>query len=681
MNKDSSPLYLAILSCLSLPLCACDQVVEGADGPKSEQPVVIPVWTVIETEAPDEPSALFSRAPYLQLATPGSMFVVWRTSEKIDPVLKFGRDAMQLDRDPGAIEVRQTKADDPDGENPLHSAPEGTFQYEAKLTGLEPDTEYFYAIYDGETRLTPADESYHLQTHPEHGSDRDVYFWAVGDSGTGGAMQANVHEAMVEFNKKGGRDLDLYLHVGDMAYGSGTDKEFSGRFFSMYEPTLRNVPCWAAMGNHEGKTSSGKSGIGPFYDCYVCPTEAECGGLPSGNESYYSFDYGKVHFIALNSHDLDRSPSGAMAQWLKADLEETRADWVVCFFHHPPYTKGSHDSDRERQLIEMREQIMPILESGGCDLTLTGHSHIYERSMLVDGAYATPTVAEGVILDDGDGDPTGDGAYQKTAGLNPNNGSVNIVTGHGGTGVRRVGTMPIMRKIIVENGSTLIHVKGDTLRGTMLNYKGEIRDRFAIVKSPDVPVDREPITDPWQPAGKGAGGDGKGGGKEPKNSVALVKKGASWSYLAGSHPSGNWTASGFDDSSWKTGTAGFGYGDKDDATELDMRDKFKTVYLRRQFEIPAGAKLDDLGLLVSYDDGFIAYLNGKEVLRIGVDFESGKTARGFHPHEANGKFEFFSLRGHKDLLKEGTNVLAIEGHNANLDSSDFTLHPAVIIKK
>ncbi len=78
----------------------------------------------------------------------------------------------------------------------------------------------------------------------------------------------------------------------------------------MYEPTLRNVPCWAAMGNHEGKTSSGKSGVGPFYDCYICPTEAEAGGLPSGNESYYSFDYGKVHFIALDSHDLDRPPPG-----------------------------------------------------------------------------------------------------------------------------------------------------------------------------------------------------------------------------------------------------------------------------------------------------------------------------------------------------------------------------------
>ena len=100
-----------------------------------------------------------------------------------------------------------------------------------------------------------------------------------------------------------------------------------------------------------------------------------------------------------------------MAQWLKADLEKTKAEWLIAYFHHPPYTKGSHDSDKEEQLIEMREHIMPILESGGVDIVFTGHSHIYERSMLIDGAYATPTVSEGVILDDGDGNPNGDGPY------------------------------------------------------------------------------------------------------------------------------------------------------------------------------------------------------------------------------------------------------------------------------
>jgi len=251
------------------------------------------------------------------------------------------------------------------------------------------------------------------------------------------------------------------------------------------------------MGNHEGHTSRGISGFGPYYDAYVVPTRAEVGGVPSGTEAYYSFDIDEVHFICLDSHDLDRSPDAAMAQWLRADLDQTKAKWMIAFWHHPPYTKGSHNSDRESQLIEMRENFMPILESGGVDLTLTGHSHIYERSMLMDGAYATPTTAEGVILDDGDGRIGGDGAYRKSKGLRPHEGSVSIVAGHGGTGLSREGTMPVMREIILENGSVLLDVVGDTLTGTMLNKHGKVRDVFSIVKQGRVRP--KPIRDPWQP--------------------------------------------------------------------------------------------------------------------------------------------------------------------------------------
>ena len=88
----------------------------------------------------------------------------------------------------------------------------------------------------------------------------------------------------------------------------------------------------------------------------------------------------------------------------------------------------------------------------------------------IDGAYATPTTAEGVVLDDGDGRPDGDGPYRKSAGLTPHNGTIAIVAGHGGAGVSRKGTMPIMREIVVENGSLLLDIRGDdTLTGTMID--------------------------------------------------------------------------------------------------------------------------------------------------------------------------------------------------------------------
>src|SRR5207237_5008840 len=116
------------------------------------------------------------------------------------------------------------------------------------------------------------------------------------------------------------------------------------------------------------------------------------------------------------SEESDRSPSGAMLTWLKADLAANTQQWLVAFWHAPPYSKGSHDSDSESELREMRQYANPILESYGVDLVLAGHSHSYERSYLLDGHYgSSSTLTSSMILDKGDGNPSGNGAYAKPA--------------------------------------------------------------------------------------------------------------------------------------------------------------------------------------------------------------------------------------------------------------------------
>ena len=463
-----------------------------------------------------------TRGPYLQMATPESVVVVWRTNEAIEPVVKIGPSPEGLTKPFGSEDATVRLSVDvaadypaPYGAVPLlydepqattalrrpgertPSTPGKTWQYEVSVTGLQPGKQYYYGVYDGAKLIAGGDHDHFLKASPPAGSPSKHRLWVVGDSGTGGKDQRQVFEGLRAFEASSGRQVDAYLHVGDMAYGDGADIEFQRNFFEVYHPLLRNTVCWPTMGNHEGHTSRGISQFGPYYDAYVVPTKAEAGGVASGTEAYYSFVIGRTHFVCLDSHDLDRSPAAAMGQWLQADLEEADADWLIAFWHHPPYTKGSHDSDYERQLIEMREYFMPLLESGGVDLVLSGHSHIYERSMLIDGAYATPTVAEGVILDDGDGSPEGDGPYRKSAGLPPRNGTVAVVAGHGGAGISRKGTMPIMREIIVEHGSLILDIDGDTLTGTMINKQGATRDRFQVVKRGN--VTHKPVKDPWQP--------------------------------------------------------------------------------------------------------------------------------------------------------------------------------------
>ena len=438
----------------------------------------------------------FMRGPYLALGTPSSMSIVWRTRRPIDPVVRYGRSPDRLDWSTSRSDVLVKTKDHTEKSLALHSCADGVRQYEATISDLKPSTTYYYAVYDRDQLLAGGDRTYRFKTHPPLGASSPLRFWVVGDSGTGNQNQADVHLAMRSLTGRR-HPIDIYLHVGDMAYNDGKDHEFEWRFFKPYRRTLRHTVCWPVMGNHEGQTSNGHTGIGPYYDAYVLPTRGEAGGLASGTEAYYSFDYGNAHFIALDSFDLDRSPDAAMARWLRKDLEQTRADWIFAYWHHPPYTKGSHDSDTEVELVEMRENIMPILEDGGVDIVFTGHSHIYERSMLIDGAYATPTSAEGVVLDDGDGDPSGDGAYRKGGGRRPHEGTVAIVTGHGGTGLGRKGTMPIMRRVIYpEHGSVIVDVHGDTATAIMLNSKGEQRDRFRIVKRGAVTPKR--VIDPFQ---------------------------------------------------------------------------------------------------------------------------------------------------------------------------------------
>src|SRR4029450_1236093 len=89
----------------------------------------------------------------------------------------------------------------------------------------------------------------------------------------------------------------------------------------------------------------GPDGHLPYLDIFTLPTQGEAGGIPSGTEKYYSFDYANIHFICLDSMGSDRKSTGPMGNWLRAALGATAQEWIIAFFHHTPYSRGSHDSD------------------------------------------------------------------------------------------------------------------------------------------------------------------------------------------------------------------------------------------------------------------------------------------------------------------------------------------------
>jgi hypothetical protein len=127
-----------------------------------------------------------------------------------------------------------------------------------------------------------------------------------------------------------------------------------------------------------------------------------------------------------------------MWSWLQLDLADTTQEWIIAYWHHPPYSKGSHDSDdpngADFDLVQMREQALPILENLGVDLVLAGHSHSYERSVLLDGHYGnSSTLDASMVLDGGDGSWFGDGPYRKASpGPASHEGAVYVVAGSAG---------------------------------------------------------------------------------------------------------------------------------------------------------------------------------------------------------------------------------------------------------
>lgn len=404
-----------------------------------------------------EPLSLV-RGPYLQSAGGRGVTVRWDTAESSRSAVAYG---------PSPGELRSVVVDR-----------RYVTAHEVRLEGLPLDTRVYYAFGDPERELF-RDSGMYFQSPPEAGAARRVRVWAVGDAGTADAHQRAVRDRAVS---PATPLPDVWLMLGDNAYPSGTDADYQRAFFDVYPAILRHVPVWPTLGNHDAQSASSAEESGPYYDMFSLPAEGQAGGVRSGVEAYYAFDWGPVHFVCLDSSDSDRSAAGPMLRWLEEDLAATQQPWIVAFFHHPPYSKGSHDSDHEIPLVEMRENALPVLEAYGVDLVLAGHSHSYERSFYLRGHYgSSDTLEDKMVLDGSRGDPDApSGPYSRSA---DGEGAVYVVAGASGKLGGGSLDHPAMVVSLAEYGSLMVDVDGGSLTGEYL-VPGDAQphDRFRIVK-------------------------------------------------------------------------------------------------------------------------------------------------------------------------------------------------------
>jgi acid phosphatase type 7 len=290
----------------------------------------------------------FRRAPYLQEVGAHGATVVW-TMESPEPA------HVELTLPDGSLAATGLSTIE------LTRRLRGASQHYVRFEGLEPATLYCYSIVgDGAELLGRSG----FRTAPAPGSGQPVRFLAFGDSGTGSDDQRALRNQMFSV------PFDLAIHVGDVAYERGNLGQLEHYHFAVYDPLFRSLPHYPVAGNHDYRTDD----AAPFREVFHLPRNAGEGW----EERWFSFDWGDVHFVGLDSECV----GATQAEWLRADLLANALPWVVVYAHKPPYSSGHHGGSSR-----FRRWFSPILDEHGVQLVVAGHDHHYERTRPMGGVH------------------------------------------------------------------------------------------------------------------------------------------------------------------------------------------------------------------------------------------------------------------------------------------------------
>jgi UDP-2,3-diacylglucosamine pyrophosphatase LpxH len=428
----------------------------------------------------DEDPITIIRGPYLQVGSPTAMTIRWRTNVATRSRVRFGATTGNWD---------QVKDDSTI-----------TTEHIVRISGLQPHTRYYYTVGTFADTLQ-GDANNFFYTLPATGSTGLIRVGAFGDCGNNSPNQRNVKQSVL--NYLGKNYMDAWILLGDNAYGSGTDQEYQTKFFNIYgDDLLKQHPVYPTPGNHDYQDRDFPGAVEvavrthktAYYQNFSMPTEGEAGGVPSHAQSHYSFDIGNVHFISLDSYGKESEQYrlydtlGPQAQWVKKDLAANKnKQWVIAFWHHPPYTMGSHNSDNTNELIGIRENFIRILEREGVDLIICGHSHDYERTRLIHGHYGTMDSFDPAVHNLSQSSGMYDGSNNSCPYVKDslNRGTVYVVSGSAGKLGGRQTTYPHKAMQYANDqvgGASMLEIENNRLDLKWINSDGQIRDQFTIMK-------------------------------------------------------------------------------------------------------------------------------------------------------------------------------------------------------
>ncbi len=294
--------------------------------------------------------------PYLQTPTESSIYVCWHSDAGTESVVEYG-----------ATEALGTVVS-----GDVHDFGSGVIWHWTQLTGLSPETEYFYQCRTD----TASSDVYVLRTQPPaDATDRVIRFAVYGDNRTEADKHAEVVRALRDkaieiYGDDLHQQLNLVMNVGDIVTDGNTLSQYTHEFFDPMSSISHLVPTMISIGNHEAEASH-------FYN-YVKYDDLQ--GYTG--QGYYSFRIGPVLFIALNSN----VQGSAQFMWLETLLADaavdTQVDWIFAFLHHP----GRSEIWPDGNTSWVQDQVIPLLNQyDKVELLSYGHSHNYERGATSEG--------------------------------------------------------------------------------------------------------------------------------------------------------------------------------------------------------------------------------------------------------------------------------------------------------
>jgi 3',5'-cyclic AMP phosphodiesterase CpdA len=283
--------------------------------------------------------ANISMQPYLMGVTSNSVYVLVECSTTTPVTVNYG----------------YTTSYGMSASDELYTATLGsTYVHKIKLTGLLPDTIYHYQA----VQLTSSSTDSYFRTAPLPG--KSFRFAWEADMRTNTSPHDQIAALINAANPV------LLLQGGDVC-SSSNYTTFKSEFFRTNElSVISHVPFVWAPGNHETWGTNTKA----F-------SKAPQSG--SGLEDYYSFDYGDIHFLVLNTQ-LSYSVGSVQYNWAMSDLSSTTRKWKIVIAHVPGYTAGGSGAHVEDP--NMIAMAVNIFTPKGVDLVLNGHNHFYQHNRV-----------------------------------------------------------------------------------------------------------------------------------------------------------------------------------------------------------------------------------------------------------------------------------------------------------